>query len=380
MSRSDRRDEGARLDSALHDPLLLNSLRSEDARRSIRQRWAVLLGGLLIAMLVGGFAIRATMAGKADSLATEGWSLWKAQSYTEAEEKFTEATKEDPKSENAWSGLGWSRFGQGKYPQAVEAFRKCLELAPKHPAALNGVGQCLLAQRKYDEAEKALLEAAPTAEAAWHGLGTVYLLKGDFKKAETWWQKIANQQPRNDLAARLLAASKAGSLSDELRAMIEPPGLPEPGATNGWALLNQGKMKEAREAFEAALKKSPDDLGAANGLGFTLLNLGEWDKAKPYFEQCLKANKSHAGAMNGLARCLHAEGKTDEAIALWEKLDRDFPGPNAGTTFLAQTWVERGEHAKAIPYIEKLLAEEPANEMYKEWLDNAKAGVAKKDQ
>lgn len=375
MSRSRSRSEQALLDEALGDPLLLNSLRSEDARRTGRRRRAAVLFGLSVAAVVCFFVIRASMAGKANSLITEGWSLWSAQKFAEAEEKFSAAAKVSPDQEGVWNGLGWSRVGQGKLDEALEAFRKCLEIAPKHPAALNGVGQVLLSQRKYDEAEKALLEAAPSADAAWYGLGRVYLLKGEFAKAEPWWQKIANKDPKNELAAKLLSASQAGSLGMELRNQIEPP-VPTP-AVNGWQLLNSGKLKDAQAAFEAVLKNAPDDLAAANGLGFTLLNLGEPAKAKPYFELCLKANEKSAGAMNGLARCLKAEGNRAEAIAWWEKLDQDFPGPNAGTALLGETYLEQGEYAKAIPYLEKLTKAEPENPQFKQSLENAHAGLAK---
>lgn len=375
MSRSRDRNEQALLDEALGDPLLLNSLRNEDARRIGRRRQIAILCGLVVAAVVGFLAIRASMAGKSNSLVTEGWGLWNNQKFAEAEEKFSAAAKESPDQEDAWNGLGWSRVGQGKLDEALEAFRKCLALAPKHPAALNGVGQVLLSQRKYDEAEKALLEAAPSAEAAWYGLGRVYLLKGEFAKAEPWWQKIVNKDPTNDLAAKLLSASQAGSLSKELRGQVEPPA-PTP-AVNGWKLLNEGRLKDAQTAFEDVLKRTPDDLAAANGLGFTLLNLGEPAKARPYFEQCLKANEKHSGAMNGLARCLKAEGKTAEAIALWEKLDKDFPGPNAGTALLGETYLEEGEYAKAIPYLERLTKAEPANARFKQSLENAQAGLAK---
>jgi len=375
MSRSKTSTEHDRLDAALGDPLLLSSLRHEDAQRGSRRRLIALTCGLGVAALVCGFAIQASLAGKANPLVAEGWSLWSSQKFAEAEEKFAAAVKETPEQENAWNGLGWSRVGQGKHDEALEAFRKCLELAPKHPAALNGLGQMLLSQKKYDEAEKALLEAAPSAEAAWYGLGKLYLLQGEYAKAEPWWQKIVNKAPKDEFAAKMLAASQAKSLGDELRAEIEPSA-PTP-AVEGWTLLNQGRLKDAREAFEAVLKKTPDDLAAANGLGFTLLSLGEPAAAKPYFEQCLKANAKHSGAMNGLARCLKAEGKTAEAIALWEKLDRDFPGPNAGTALLGETYLEQGEYAKAIPYLEKLVKAEPNNAGFKTSLENARAGLAK---
>ena len=313
-------------------------------------------------------------ADNAEPSVRKGWALWQSQKYAEAEETFAMAVKESPESESAWNGLGWSQFNQGKSVKAVEAFQKCLEIAPSYPAGLNGLGQAQLALRDYEAAEKTLLLAAPNANAAWYGLGKVYLLKGEFEKAVLWWQKIVNVSPKDELAAKLLAAAKAKSLPPELKQLIEPVAAEEQsGSAPGWNLLNQGRANDARSHFENELKAKPEDASALNGLGWTYIGLGEMGKAKPLFERCLKADPEAAGAMNGLARCLKVEGQLAEAIQIWIKLDALTEFPNAGTIMLATTYQEEGDFAKAIPFFERLIKAYPDNPEFKTSLDNAKA-------
>ena len=162
---------------------------------------------------------------QAEQLTAEGWQLWQKQKMLPAAEKFEIAVKLDPGAENAWNGLGWARFNSGQAESAITAFEECIKLNPKHPAALNGLGQVLLSFQEYKDAEKYLKRAARyNASAAWWGLAQLYLIQGDYKKAQPWAAKIVKQTPDDETAQQMLDAAKAGELPDDLRAMIEPTG------------------------------------------------------------------------------------------------------------------------------------------------------------
>ena len=68
----------------------------------------------------------------------------------------------------------------------------------------------------------------------------------------------------------------------------------------------------------------------------------------------------------------------DEAIALWEKMYEKHPGPNAAAVGLAMTYLERKEHAKALPYFQELVKAMPDNEEFRNGLEAAKAGTSVK--
>jgi serine/threonine protein kinase/cytochrome c-type biogenesis protein CcmH/NrfG len=165
-------------------------------------------------------------------LAQRGWQLWRSGRAVEALPIFHEAVRRKPDDANAWNGLGWSAFNSGQIEEAVTAFEKVLALDPQHMGALNGLGQIRLSRRQYAEAETAFLQAAPQgASASWYGLARLYLLQGKFSAAEKWAQMLEDSGQADSVAKKMLEAARSQSLSDGLRATIEPPEPPPASAS-----------------------------------------------------------------------------------------------------------------------------------------------------
>ena len=360
------------------DPVLMDSLRREQRQRT-RKSWIV--SSLMICTIAGIYAAlffaQSGQAGAGENLTAEGWKLWTARHFTEAEEKFQQAVVASPKSVSAWNGLGWSRLNQAKLALSQEAFQQCLELEPKMPAALNGMGQSLLGQREYKKAKEFLTQAAPQAPAAWYGLARVTLLTGEYDEAATWCQKVVNSQPNDEISQKMLAAANAKSLPEDLKQLIEPPGQSEVNISKGWQSLNMGQPREAIALFNDVLKKNPKHLAALNGLGFCLLSVGDAAAAKEQFQKCLELSPpgESAGPKNGLARCLKIEGKTDEAIKLWKEVDEATDGVDAGTVGLAETYLELGNHKTAHEYFLILTKAHPDNQFFQRGLTASEAGL-----
>ena len=205
----------------------------------------------------------------------------------------------------AWNGLGWANFNSGNRAEARRAFQQVLKIEPKFAPALNGLGQLALSERKYDEAEKYLLQAAPTATAAWYGLSCVYLLTGKYDQAAKWAKKAVDSGEGDDTADEMLTAAKSHSLPDDLRQQIEPPELADDedesvlpadiSVPRGWQLINQGRRDEAQTIFAQLIARTPTNADALNGMGWLLLTGGDVEEAKPYFERALKSQPG-AGA------------------------------------------------------------------------------------
>jgi tetratricopeptide (TPR) repeat protein len=68
-------------------------------------------------------------------------------------------------------------------------------------------------------------------------------------------------------AEQLRRAGNAQGAIDLCRdALVRFPGHLSARVTLGWALLDQGKLKEAREEFEVVRKSAPDNFAAIRGL------------------------------------------------------------------------------------------------------------------
>ena len=405
------------LDTALleSDQLLARSLHDDDRRRRRRRLWSlalifggVVMGTVFVAFLMGWFTLGQVQSsddfkwtleqqGKAEALAAEGWRMWKGGEYLGAAAQFEHVVELTPKDANAWNGYGWALFNSGQRTKATEAFEKCIKLSPKHPAGLNGLGQIYLAEGDLPKAEKYLKLAAPQAPAAWFGLARLYLLQEDFGQARTWAEKIVKQNPQEEIAQKMLIAAIAGSVDDELRAIIQPtkPSQKESAAKKedsrtpeandgaadikrGWQMFFKQKYTTSERLFRLVLETEPENANALNGLGWSLLNQSKHDEAKPLLEKSLKLEKNHGGAMNGLAICLKAEGKVDEAIALWERGYAAAPGPNALAAGLATTYLEREEYEQAAKYYQILVDADKDNENFQEGLKKARTGLKNK--
>ena len=165
-----------------------------------------------------------TASASAQDLSAEGWQLWQSRKLVEAEAKFDQAVKADPKLTAAWNGLGWARLNQGKRDGAEKAFAEVIKLEPEHGAALNGLGWINFGRRKYDEAEKHFLAAAANnASAAWAGLAQLYLLQGKYEQALPWALLLSKEQGADPvLSGKMIDAAKAKKLDPALRKQIEP--------------------------------------------------------------------------------------------------------------------------------------------------------------
>jgi Flp pilus assembly protein TadD len=389
MSHTSRSDDASqeqvRLDQAIRDAddLLLNSLQEDERRRRRRHaRWVrystggfIMIGLMSVAVVVGLSAVSAVDQAKASRFAQEGNRLWQAGDLAAAEKQFGAAVEANPADANSWNGLGWTRFNTGKSAEAAEAFHKCLALEPRHPAALNGLGQVALSRGDLEEAEKHLLKAAEHgASAAWFGLTRIYLLREDFEKAQPWAQKLVDSGQAGPLGQQMLDAVRARQVDARLRQQIAPPATSRE-SDEGWALANRGRPREAAEKFRAALAKDPKDVAALNGLGFALLNIGQPREARPHFETALKYAPGHPGVLNGLGRSYMEAGDTDKAIEVW--LSIKLEGPEgavfAHTIGLATAYMKKQDYAKAVEYLERIVAAQPANAQYRQMLAQAKA-------
>jgi tetratricopeptide (TPR) repeat protein len=270
-----RHEEEGRLDAAMQkaDDLLVNSLKRDETMRKYRViigALAVLVVGLLTTVIVmtatRSSSTRQVALDKADPevLMQDGWQLWGQFKWREAELKFDQATKADPKLTNAWNGLGWARLNGGKPEPAMVAFTKCIELEPNHPAALNGMGQAYYAKNQFDKAEPFLVKAANNkATAAWWGLAKMYLLQGKFEEAQKWAQKLIDAGDKS--AQPLLDAAKAKQIPDGLRDQITPmaAGSARARKSNAHVLAESWGIKQINLAYQL---RTRGDLAAAEAI------------------------------------------------------------------------------------------------------------------
>jgi tetratricopeptide (TPR) repeat protein len=78
--------------------------------------------------------------------------------YTKAREKFSAATKADPKLAQAWNGVGYTSRKLGDYKAALAAYDKAIELRAGYPEATEYRGEAYLALDRTEDAKQAYLD------------------------------------------------------------------------------------------------------------------------------------------------------------------------------------------------------------------------------
>jgi len=84
-------------------------------------------------------------------------------------------------------------------------------------------------------------------------------------------------------------------------------------------LLNQGKLKEAEEAFLKLIAQEPQNFQAYYQLAFIAKAKGEFQKAFDFARKCLSLNPEFIDAYNFLGGISYETGNVDKAIAYFEK-------------------------------------------------------------
>jgi tetratricopeptide (TPR) repeat protein len=125
------------------------------------------------------------------------------------------------------------------------------------------------------------------------------------------------------------------------------------------ALAVEGRVPEAIQIFEKALRISPDDADGHDRLAHALLQAGKVREAIGHYEQALRIKPDYAGAHNDMGTIYWAEGKLSDAIGHYEQALRikpDFAEPHYN---LGVALAQAGRIPEAIEHLEQSLRFKP---------------------
>jgi tetratricopeptide (TPR) repeat protein len=292
---------------------------------------------------------------KALALVSQGQRLTAEDRDAEALGDFSLAVQLAPNLADAWEALAASQSRGFQSTQAERAYQRALSLEPDHPGALHGLGNLYLRRGEEEKAERIWLRGGLDQQ-----LARLYLLQGRFHQAEVHLAKLSTDGPANELVNRMARAARARRLDPALRSFLEPePTGLSPWSESGWRLLQQKRYEEAASSFARALADFPHDVNALSGMGSVLLAQERPAAARSYFEQALDRRGDHLRSLNGLASCLRSEGRTGEAIAVWQQAAELYPGVNDATPGLAWTYFGLQDYRRAAYYLAPLARKHP---------------------
>ena len=230
--------------------------------------------------------------------------LW-AGRYPEAVTQAEESLRLDPTQRGLREVAACALDSLGRRDEALRFLRGWVQRDPADRGSRRRLLQMLMKERRYAVADTVAEEGAQqdAAEAEWLGWAAKSSqAAGDLTRAARWWSEVTERVP----------------------AVADGP------LNLGYCLLAGGNMAGARDAYREALRRSPDNPAAENGLAWSLLETG---------------------------------GSADEAARLAAKASAQQPvGPYFDT--LARACLLAGRCAEAEGAVERALALEPANADY----------------
>ena len=132
--------------------------------------------------------------------------------------------------------------------------------------------------------------------------------------------RAEESKPKSPAVAAVKLATRAAQPEiDKRLRQLTPQQQAESEYGKATALLNQGRLAEAREAFEAALRHSPGHLGARQALFGLLIEAKNYVEAERVLREGLQLNPGQTGFTMTLARLQVDRGNTQAAIDILQK-------------------------------------------------------------
>ncbi|MFN7923023.1 MAG: tetratricopeptide repeat protein [Bryobacteraceae bacterium] len=164
--------------------------------------------------------------------------------------------------------------------------------------------------------EAAITKLAPAGPDFYFELGKAYSKKGDEASAVKWYEEALKRRSDFALGIKGLTASLV-TLGKSDRAVELLAAVKNPDASmltnHGHALLKLGKVEEAAQMLDRALKVNPDTAEAWNLLGLARVQQNQTAQAEEAFREAIRVNPDLAAAHGNLANLL--AGRRDLAAA-----------------------------------------------------------------
>jgi tetratricopeptide (TPR) repeat protein len=234
----------------------------------------------------------------------------------EAIDHHRQALRLDPKFALAHSGLGLCLHANGQVEEALDQFRQALEMEPHLAEAHLNFGVVLLALDRPDEAIshfKQGLGFDPQAPLDPHILGSTLPAKSRPNEPIDLFAEAIRTDPEwcaaalNNLGMAVHDSGRVDEAVDYMQLAIKIDPMCAAAYNNlGLVLQMQHRVDEAIHHFQESIRLDPKPRRAHSNLGFALQSQGRLEEAIGHFQQAVKLDAKFITAQNGLGICLHA--------------------------------------------------------------------------
>ena len=211
-----------------------------------------------------------------------------------------------------------------------------------------------------------------------HNLALVYEDMGEFSRAEGLWRRIITEAPGfrpawRALGQNLLHQGKLDVAGTYAQKLLTDSGLPDHFRVEGLTLLGriltrQGDLLRARQFFQEAVYRWPDELEGWHSLSQFLFEHGEPAEAEQALSRLLQLAPEDAAAHHNLGNVCSRLGKHTEAINAYCESLRLRPDSAMTHAYLGHALRHSGRLADAISAWQQAILLDPGNALATEAL------------
>jgi tetratricopeptide (TPR) repeat protein len=261
-----------------------------------------------------------------------GAALAQLGRYDQAIEQYRKAL-ELQESLPVRSNLALAYYKSARLGEAMEQFEKLLRADPGNRNALLLLADCHFRRgenTKVIELLRPIQHQSKTDRAVAYLLGTALVRDRQVEKGQLLINEIfkADESAEGKMltgTAQLMAREYTGALRDLARAVELNPELPDVHAYHGLALLQTGDAAGAMQAFQAELKRDPNDFESNLNSGALLKQEQKYDAALSYLERAQQIRPEDPAVRYQLAALWLAQGKVEKSAAELESVVKDSP-------------------------------------------------------
>jgi tetratricopeptide (TPR) repeat protein len=263
--------------------------------------------------------------------------------------------------------LGYARLliDADRLDEAIAQFQVLAKAAPDDDDVLFALGLLSLQTGRTDEAQghfQRLVEMGKKTSEASYFLGQIAESKRQFEQAQAWYGKVQAGEYYVDSRIRLATvAARRGDVPSALQQLQELPVKSRDDAVHvslaqGEVLTAAGRLQEARAAYDAALKKFPEETDLLYARALLAEKMGNLAQTEEDLRKILAAEPENAQALNALGYTL--ADRTDryqEALGYIRKALELRPNDPYILDSLGWVSYKLGQHQEALTTLRKAL-------------------------
>jgi putative PEP-CTERM system TPR-repeat lipoprotein len=317
------------------------------------------------------------------ALLASGLNELQLKAFALAENQLSRVIRLEPSNQAARFHLAQAYLAEGKPGQATATLAPLIDTETPPPEALLVAAQARLLQGDSKGADQLFGRAAKLHKdnsSVRLALAILNSAKGNTDAAVQELARIAASSDATEANLQLIRVHAARQEYPAALAAIQAlerkqPASPAADDLRGQVLLKIGQPAEARQAFEAALKKNPLYLSSVANLAELDLLDGQPQQAQKRLEAQLKLDPTQAGIHLGLAKLAQRTGKNpQEVLAHLEQATRADPRNVQARLLLIERHVDDGNLDKALEAARSAVAAVPDNAQLYEALARSLVG------